>query len=74
MCVVDVVFLFACLGCKQPTAASAYGTQGGNDGNIPSLAGVGVVFRAAKNGGGDLRVVAVAPDGPAKESGLNPKP
>jgi C-terminal processing protease CtpA/Prc len=48
-------------------------TQGGNDGNIPSLAGVGVVFRAA-NGGGDLHVVAVAPDGPAKASGLNPKP
>lgn len=32
--------------------------------------GVGVVFRAAKNGSGDLRVVAVAPDGPARESGL----
>ena len=25
---------------------------------------------AAKNGQGDLRVVAVAPDGPAKESGI----
>ena len=25
---------------------------------------------AAKNGQGDLRVVAVAPDGPAKESGM----
>ena len=32
-------------------------------------AGVGVVFRAAKNGSGDLRVVAMAPDGPARESG-----
>ena len=60
----------------QTTDCRTYGTQGGNDGNIPSLAGVGVVFRASKNGGGDLRVVAVAPDGPAKESGLslNPEP
>mmetsp|Transcript_93368 Transcript_93368/g.150728 ORF Transcript_93368/g.150728 Transcript_93368/m.150728 type:complete len:166 (+) Transcript_93368:1035-1532(+) len=40
-----------------------------SDDDVPTLAGVGVVFRAARNGDGDLRVVAVAPDGPAKESG-----